>query len=77
MRCDLFVTHIDNLDSLVEASIIDVDDVPATQREDGLDPFMFQGFGNQMPPRNLLPCRLILGGLRTSVSHDRSPLARA
>ena len=77
MRCDLFVTHIDNLDPLVETSIIDVDDVSATQREDGVDPFMFQGFGHQMPPRNLLPCRLILGDLLTSVRHDSSPLARA
>jgi len=33
----LLVPHVDDLDALIDAAVIDVDDVPAAEREDRID----------------------------------------
>jgi hypothetical protein len=43
------VAHVDDADALVDAAVVDVDDVPAAQREDGVDPFVLQRAGHQVP----------------------------
>ena len=37
VRGDLFVPHVDDLDAFVDAPVVDVDDVAAAEREDGVD----------------------------------------
>ena len=49
---DLLVTHVNDADTLVDASVVGVDDVPAAQRKDGVDAFVGQRPGRQVPPRN-------------------------
>ena len=48
MRSDLFVAHVDDADAFIDATVIDVDDVPAAKSEDGVHPFVFQRLGDQM-----------------------------
>jgi len=73
MRCHLFVTHIDNFNPLIETSIINIDDVSATQREDGVDTFMLQALATRCPPeiRSSVASSLVV--LITSLGHDGSP----
>ena len=49
MRGDLFVAHVDDLDALVDAAVVDVDDMAAAKRPDHLDAFVLERFGDQMP----------------------------
>ena len=44
----LFVPHIDDADALIQATVVDVDDVPAAEGEYGIHPFVFQGSCHQM-----------------------------
>ena len=48
VRRDLLMAHIDDLDALVDASVVDVDDVAAAQREDGIDALALQGAGDEV-----------------------------
>ena len=48
MRGDLLVVHVDDADAFVDAAVVDVDDVPATQREDRVDPLVLQGLRDEM-----------------------------
>ena len=50
VRGDLFVTHVDDANALIDAAVIDVDDVPAAQREDRVDALVLQRFGDQVAP---------------------------
>ena len=52
VSCDLFVANVDDVDALVDATVVDVDDVAATQREDHVDALRLEGFGDQVPPRD-------------------------
>ena len=49
---DLLVPHVDDADVLVDAPVIGVDDVPAAQREDGVDALVGQRPGRQVPSRD-------------------------
>ena len=49
---DLLVTHVDDADPLVDAPVVGVDDVPAAQREDGVDALVGQRPGRQVPARD-------------------------
>ena len=48
----LLVAHIDDADALVDAAVIDVDDVAAAQREDGVDAFVLERFGDKVAARD-------------------------
>src|SRR5712692_2996184 len=53
VRRDLLMADIDDLDALVEASVVDVDDVAAAQREDDLDALVLERLGHQVTAGNL------------------------
>ncbi len=40
MRRHLFMTHVDDADVLVEATVVNIDDVPAAEREDRVHAFV-------------------------------------
>ena len=48
MRGDLLMTHIHDADALVQTAVIDIDDMPAAEREYGVHPLVFQRLGDQM-----------------------------
>ena len=48
MRGGLLMAHIDDADACVEATIVDVDNVTAAQREDGVDTLVLQRLGDEM-----------------------------
>jgi hypothetical protein len=52
MRRDLLVAHVDDTNPLVDAAIVDIDDMTAAQREDRIDPFVFQRPRDQMAARD-------------------------
>ena len=45
---DLLVAHIDDADPFVDAAVVDVDDVPAAQRENRVDAFALQRLGDKV-----------------------------
>src|SRR3954464_5417275 len=58
MSGDLLVADVDDLDALVDAAVVDVDDVAATEGVDDVDPLCLQGLGDQVATRDhlLLGC---------------------
>src|SRR3954468_10227875 len=48
MRGDLLVADVDDLDALVDAAVVDVDDVAAAEGVDHVDPLCLQGLGDQV-----------------------------
>src|SRR4029077_16496220 len=48
VRRYLLVAHIDDADALIDATVIDVDDVATAEREDGIDALVLQRPGDQM-----------------------------
>ena len=48
VRRDLLVAHVDDLDPLVDAPVVDVDDVAAAEREDGIDAFAPEGLRDEV-----------------------------
>src|SRR5512135_3661003 len=44
----LFMAHVDDFDPLVDAAVVDVDDMAAAERPDHLDAFVFERLGDQM-----------------------------
>src|SRR3977135_191377 len=52
VRRDLLMPDIDNANALVDAPIVDVDDVSATERKDGIDALVLQRPGDQVPAGN-------------------------
>src|SRR6478736_3718982 len=44
---DLLMADVDDLDAFVDAAVVNVDDVAAAELEDGVDPFRFQGLGDE------------------------------
>src|SRR6202041_1847963 len=52
VRGDLFVAHVDDANTLIDAAVIDVDDVPAAQRENRVNTLVLQRFGNQVAARD-------------------------
>ncbi len=52
VRGDLLVAHVDDANPFVDTTVVDIDDVAAAQREDRVDPFVFQRLGNQMATRD-------------------------
>jgi hypothetical protein len=68
VRGYLLVAYVDHIDALVDATVVDVDDVAAAQREDDLDAFVLQRLRHQVPARDrglagfrVLPVRARLG----------------
>ena len=49
MGRDLLMAHVDDLDALVDAAVVDVDDMAAAERPDHLDAFVLERLGDQMP----------------------------
>ena len=45
----LLVAHVHHLDALVDASVIDVDDVATAEREDGVDALVPERLRHEMP----------------------------
>ena len=54
MRGDLLMAHVDDLDAFVDASVIDIDDVPAGNGEDVLDAFLLEHLGDDLAGGNHL-----------------------
>ncbi len=52
MRRDLLVPHVDDANAFIDATVIDVDDVPAAKREDGVHTFVLQRLCDQMAAGN-------------------------
>ncbi len=48
VRGDLLVAYVDDLDALVDAAVVDVDDVAAAQRVDAVDPLGLECLGNEV-----------------------------
>ena len=72
VRGDLLVPHVDDADALIDAAVIDVDDVAAAEREDRIDAFVLQRLGDQVTARDdagipALPLQSVLGRRRSSV----------
>ena len=53
MRGDLLVAHVNDFDGLVDASVVDVDDVAATESENGVDALILQGPGDEVSTGDL------------------------
>ena len=71
VRGDLLVAHIDDADALVDAAVVDVDDVAAAEREDGIDAFVLERLGDQVAAGDdarvtALPLQGVLGGRSAS-----------
>ena len=49
---NLLVAHVDDLDTFIDAAVVDVDDMTATQREDRIDALGLQCFCNEMAAGN-------------------------
>ena len=67
MRRDLLVAHVDDLDALVDAAVVDVDDVAAAQGEDRVDPLAAKGLRDEVAAGDdvgvaALPGERVLGG---------------
>ena len=54
MGRDLLVAHVDDLDALVQAAVVDVDDMAAAEREDGFDALVLERLGDQVAARDFL-----------------------
>ena len=52
VRGDLLVAHVDDADALVDAAVVDVDDVAAAEREDRVDALVLQRLGDQVAARD-------------------------
>ncbi len=69
VRRDLLVAHVDDADALVDAAVVDVDDVAAAQREDRVDALVLERLRHEVAARDdvgvarLLPQRIV-GGRR-------------
>ena len=48
----LLVADVDDLDALVDATVVDVDDVAAAESEDRVDALCLQGLGHQVATRD-------------------------
>ena len=48
----LLVAHVDDLDALVQASVVDVDDMAAAEGEDGFDALVLERLGDQVAARD-------------------------
>jgi len=55
---DLLVTHVDDLDSLVQTAVVDIDDMPSAKSPDHIDAFVLERLGDQVPAGNHRPGRL-------------------
>ncbi len=58
VRRDLLVTDVDDLDALIDAAVVDVDDVAAAERPNHVDALVFEGLRHQVSARNLLGGRV-------------------
>jgi hypothetical protein len=52
VRRDLLVPYVDDANALVDAAVIDVDDVAAAKREDRVHPFVLERFRHQVTARD-------------------------
>ncbi len=67
---DLLVADVDDADPLVEAAIVDVDDVSAAQREDRVHALVLQRLGDQMSARDDLSGAVLPDqGIARSITH--------
>ena len=48
VRGDLLVADVDDVDALVDAAVVDVDDVAAAEGEDHVDPLGLERLGDQV-----------------------------
>src|SRR5918999_5083946 len=54
VRSNLLVANVDDLDALVDAAVVDVDDVPAAEGEDHVDPLGAKCLGHKVATRDRL-----------------------
>ena len=65
VRGHLLVAHVDDADAFIEAAVVDVDDVAAAEREDGVHTLVLQRLGDETAARNdVLVNRLPVQGIR-------------
>ena len=70
MRSNLFMTHINDANTFVNTTVINVDNMSATKSKDGIHTLGFQRLGNQAPSGNevcrfTLLCQGVLCGIRS------------
>jgi hypothetical protein len=53
MRCRLLVPHVNDFDALVEAAVVDINNVPPAESKNGLNALGLQSASHQMAPTNL------------------------
>ena len=58
VRGDLLMADVDDLDALVDAAVVDVDDVAAAEREDRVDALGLQRLGDQVAAGDRFRCRV-------------------
>ena len=68
---DLLVPHVDDADALVDAAVIDVDDVAAAQGEDRVDPSFFSALATRWPPETMFGSRLFCFSVSSAVVVSR------
>jgi hypothetical protein len=60
VRSDLFMAYVDDADALIDAAVIDVDDVATAQREDRVDALVPERLGDQTAARDHLAIPVLL-----------------
>ena len=75
VRRDLLVAHVDDADALIDAAVVDVDDVAAAQREDRVHAFVLERLGDQVAAGDharvaALALQSIFGGRRPWAATD-------
>jgi hypothetical protein len=69
VRRDLLVPHVDDADALVDAAVVDVDDMAAAEREDRIHALVLESFRHEVTTRDhacvpALALQGVLGGRR-------------
>ena len=77
VRGDLFVAHVDDADALIDAAVIDVDDVASAEREYRVDTLVLQRLGDQVAAGDharvaALALQGIFGGRRLRLNRCRN-----
>ena len=52
VTCRMLVADVDDVDALVHAAVVDVDDVPAAEGEDHVDALGLERLGDEVPARD-------------------------
>ena len=77
---DLLVPHIHDADVLVDAAVVDIDNVSAAKRENGVDAFVSECFGDQAAAGNnvlviAFPGKRVVGGCESHAHAELSSVS--